>query len=103
MFGIVLGSPENERLFPKLYATLEQNILSISGINPDRPGSKEPLRPTQAKDKGTGQLVTEYLAGTPLIPFFQTPLPFAIPLSARFEHMHVLGGRDTGKPSFCKA
>jgi hypothetical protein len=97
MFGIVLGTPENEKLFPRLYAALERNILSVSGINPDRPGSKEPLRPTQAKDKGSTELVEEYLAGTPLVGFFQTPLPFAIPLSARFEHMHVLGGSGHGK------
>jgi hypothetical protein len=97
MFGIIVGNPENEKLFPRLYAALERNILSVSGINPERPSSKEPLRPTQAKDKAGSELVEEYLAGTPLIDFFQTPLPFAIPLSTRFEHMHVLGGSGHGK------
>jgi hypothetical protein len=38
-----------------------------------------------------------YLQGTPWLQFFLTPLPFAIPFPARFEHTHILGGSGHGK------
>jgi Type IV secretion-system coupling protein DNA-binding domain len=41
--------------------------------------------------------LTDYLAHTPLQEYFQTALPFAIPLSARFEHTHIVGGSGHGK------
>jgi hypothetical protein len=42
-------------------------------------------------------LVSKYLGHTPLANYFETPVPFSIPLSARFAHTHVVGGSGHGK------
>ena len=43
------------------------------------------------------EVIATYLDATPIASFLQTPLPFSIPLQARFEHMHVVGGSGHGK------
>jgi hypothetical protein len=35
--------------FPRLYQQLDWNAQTASGINPERPGSKQPIPPTKAK------------------------------------------------------
>jgi len=42
-------------------------------------------------------MVRAYLAGTPFLDLFLTPVPFAIPLQSRFEHQWVVGGSGHGK------
>jgi hypothetical protein len=95
--GAVLREPGNTSLLPRLYQQLEWNVLAASGINPDGKSSKQPVPPTKAKDNSPAALVSNYLARTPLQEYFQTSVPFAIPLSARFEHTHIVGGSGHGK------
>ena len=56
--------------------------------------------PSQVKEKYRSALIHAYLAGTPFAEFFNTPMPFSIPLDYRFEHMHVVGGSGHGKTQF---
>jgi hypothetical protein len=95
--GVFLTHAKNREVFPRLWQQLEFNVLSASGINPNKESSKQVIPPTKAKDMAAAELVSEYLGQTPLAGYFETPLPFSIPLSARFEHTHVLGGSGHGK------
>jgi hypothetical protein len=87
----------SKTVFPKIWQILELNLLTASGINLEKPGSKMPVPPTKAKDKDPNALVSEYVGNTPLYEYFTTPVPFSIPFSARFEHTHILGGSGHGK------
>jgi Type IV secretion-system coupling protein DNA-binding domain len=93
----VLCVPGQNNPFPRLYQQLDWNVLTASGINPERPGSKQPIPPTKAKDSSPTALLADYLGHTPLQEYFQKALPFAIPLWARFEHTHIVGGSGHGK------
>jgi hypothetical protein len=44
-----------------------------------------------------GELVSTYLAGTPLEPLFYAPVPFSFTDRQRYEHMHIVGGSGHGK------
>jgi hypothetical protein len=95
--------PFNEELmrvgfFERLRMRVADNVNIASGIDPNRPeeSRKEIVMPSKA-DMSTDELVAIYLDGTPLADFLQTPLPFSIPLQARFEHMHIVGGSGHGK------
>jgi hypothetical protein len=55
------------------------------------------IPPTKARDKTSAYIVAAYLADTPLAGFLETLLPFSMPLAARFEHTHILGGSGHGK------
>src|SRR3954470_2948695 len=95
--GIFLGGPRDRTLFPNLWQQLEWNLLSASGINPEKASSRAIVPPTKAKDKAAPALVSEYLGRTPLQAYFETAIPFVLPLAARFEHCHVVGGSGHGK------
>jgi hypothetical protein len=95
--GVFLTSQKRKELFPRLWQQLELNVLSVSGINPNRESSKQITSPTKAKGMTATELVSEYLGQTPLADYFATPFPFSIPVSARFEHTHVVGGSGHGK------
>ena len=97
VLGAVLNTTAALSPFPILWQQLELNALLVSGINPDRPSSKQVVSPTKAKKKGGLELVADYLASTPFSEYFQTSIPFSIPFSARFEHMHIVGGSGHGK------
>jgi hypothetical protein len=88
----------NEGFFETLRAQLMRNLYLVSKIDPNRPEDfrREIVKPTKA-DKPIEELVTSYLQDTPLLNFFETPLPFSIPLKSRFEHMHIVGGSGHGK------
>jgi hypothetical protein len=85
-------------VLPSLYTRLINNMFLTSGIDPSRPeqSNRPVLMPTEAKF-GPSDLVSRYLAGTPFSDFFNTPYPYALPLSARFEHTHIVGGSGHGK------
>jgi hypothetical protein len=101
-----LWTPRIEQLvhlgfFERLRERLDYNIYIASGIDPNRPeeSRKEIVMPRKA-DVSTDELVAIYLDGTPLADFLQTPLPFSIPLQARFEHMHIVGGSGHARHNF---
>ena len=94
---VFLTNQKSKELFPKLWQQLELNLLSVSGINPNRESSKQVIAPTKAKGMTAAALVSEYLGHTPPANYFETPVPFSIPLSARFAHTHVIGGLGHGK------
>jgi len=77
---------------------LDHNGWVLSGA-PKRNASAahKVVLPTENKNKSPDFLVDAYLGGTPLWEFFQSPLPFAIPFPARFEHTHIVGGSGHGK------
>lgn len=88
-------------LFAQLRERLEHNLLTASGIREEQwrrnPDDRKITLPTKHKDQDASRLCATYLQGTPLLPFFHYPLPFAIPFPARFEHTHIVGGTGHGK------
>jgi hypothetical protein len=77
---------------------LWENLLKVSHMTPEQVEAA-PHKIVGPKDCDLlpPEMVSAYLAGTPLATFAETPLPFSIPLEARFEHMHVVGGAGHGK------
>lgn len=89
----------NAGLFEPLRSRFEENLLTVSGIPREKrhdPGRKFVL-PCSNKNTNPEFLTQGYLQGTPFLEFFESPLPFAIPFPARFEHTHVVGGTGHGK------
>jgi len=86
-------------LFDSVRGRFEQNLAATIGMTKDRAAQtgRQPVVPTEATDKLPRQLVGSYLGGTPCASLFATELPLAIPLSARFEHTHILAGSGHGK------
>src|SRR3954469_4114552 len=87
--GVFLTNQKSKELFPRLWQQLELNLLSVSGINPNRESSKQVIAPTKARGMAAEALVSEYLGQTPLADYFETSVPFSIPLSARFAQHPV--------------
>jgi Type IV secretion-system coupling protein DNA-binding domain len=89
----------NASLYKTMRETLDTNILSTSGFRTDIRYDRElDLKfPTQSKLTKPSELVDAYFKGTPFQAFFYTPIPFAIPFPARFEHTHIVGGTGHGK------
>jgi hypothetical protein len=84
--------------FERLRMRLMHNIYAGSGIDFNQPekSKKEVVMPSKA-NLSSEEVIATYLDATPIASFLQTPLPFSIPLQARFEHMHVVGGSGHGK------
>lgn len=89
----------NAHLFDLLRERIDNNALRVSGIPREKSGqyAGKLLLPTRNRDKSPEHLVEMYLQGTPFLSFFESPLPFAIPFPARFEHTHIVGGTGHGK------
>jgi hypothetical protein len=89
----------NANLFQTLRERFDVNALSLSGIPREKwhESGRKIVLPTQNKNKSPEYVVEAYLQGTPFLPFFHSPLPFAIPFPARFEHTHIVGGTGHGK------
>jgi hypothetical protein len=82
-------------LFTPLRTTLDRNFHETSAAA-RRGASGEPIPPDE--HKGTPrEIVSAYLAGTPLEALFQAPIPFAFTDAQRYEHMHIIGGSGHGK------
>mgnify|MGYP001610422817 FL=1 len=91
---------QNAHLFQPLRERFNTNLYRVSGIPDNTPHAevnKKAILPTKNKSTSAEYLVEAYLQGTPFLPFFHHPLPFAIPFPARFEHTHVVGGTGHGK------
>ncbi|MEP3422877.1 MAG: type IV secretory system conjugative DNA transfer family protein [Erythrobacter sp.] len=86
-------------LFNGLRNKLEANLVGASGGNPNDPASfsKAPRYPSQYDAKSPEHLIHSYLGGTPLADLFDQRFDFAIPLTSRFEHHHIVAGSGHGK------
>lgn len=84
--------------FYETRAQLITNLLSVSKLTFEQ-YQQAPHRivPPADCDLDPDSMVRAYLSGTPLLPFLETPVPFAIPQAARFEHCHIIGGTGHGK------
>lgn len=89
----------NAHLFDPLRQCFDDNALRASGIPAEkrREAAGKAIFPSNQKNKSPEFLIQAYLQGTPFLQFFHSPLPFAIPFPARFEHTHVVGGTGHGK------
>jgi hypothetical protein len=86
-------------LLTRLADRLERNLVAASGGNPADPKAfnRAPKLPEQYDARSPEQLVTAYLAGTPLLSLFDQTIDFIIPTKARFEHHHIVAGSGHGK------
>lgn len=77
---------------------LVENLLAVSNLTWEQM-TETPHRVVapHASKLAPADMMHAYLDGTPLLPFFEMPVPFAIPKEARFEHCHVIGGTGHGK------
>ncbi len=87
----------NAHLFEILRERFNENAFRASGIPPEKRQSGKVIWPSDNKTTSPDYLVEAYLQGTPFLNFFHSPLPFAIPFPARFEHTHIVGGTGHGK------
>lgn len=89
----------NANLFQPLRERFDENALTLSGIPREKwhESARKIVWPTQNKNTSPAYVVDAYLQGTPFLPLFHSPLPFAIPFPARFEHTHIVGGTGHGK------
>ena len=86
-------------LFTSLRDQFERRLCVASGIDWEerRTTRRKAVMPSDAGEHVPARLAELYLQGTPWLQFFLTPLPFAIPFPARFEHTHIVGGSGHGK------
>lgn len=89
----------NAHLFDPLRERFDDNALRASGILPEKrhESAGKATFPSNHKNTSPEFLIQAYLQGTPFLQFFHSPLPFAIPFPARFEHTHIVGGTGHGK------
>lgn len=89
----------NAHLYEPLRERFDGNAFAASGIPPDKrqDSAGKIVLPTKNSKKSPEYLIEAYLRGTPFLSFFHSPLPFAIPFPARFEHTHIVGGTGHGK------
>lgn len=89
----------NADLFKPLRERFDDNAYRVSGIPHEKrhESSAKIVLPTKNKNTSPEYLIEAYLQGTPFLSFFHSPLPFAIPFPARFEHTHIVGGTGHGK------
>jgi hypothetical protein len=87
---------ERMGLFESVREQFNYNALVLSGIDPQNPGSKLPTLPKDAK-LPAHKVAKQYFDGTVFKDFFVRKADVTLPLSARFEHMHILAGTGTGK------
>ena len=92
-------TPPDGEPVPRLAKTHMHNACFASGIDPAELETthKQLILPTQMQGKSPAELLRLYLSRTPFVDFFETPLPFTIPLDTRFAHTHILGGSGHGK------
>ena len=85
-------------LFRPLLERMWLNVCRVSKVDPADFERKQHqlILPSQA-DMSPLALVESYLDGTPFTGFFRSALPFRLPLRARFEHTHIVGGTGHGK------
>lgn len=83
-------------LFTGLQASIYANACQASGVPVDQE-SKKPLIPPADSKLPPAELIEAYLRDTPLFDLFMAPVPFSLPQTTRFEHMHIVAGSGHGK------
>jgi hypothetical protein len=86
-------------LFADVRERMEHNLAATVGMSRDRALQlgRQPVTPLEATGQKPRELVGTYLSGTPFLDLFATEIPFAIPMTTRFEHMHIVAGSGHGK------
>lgn len=86
-------------LFTSMVEQFERRLCVASGIDWEERNitRRKAVLPSQTHERVPARIAEMYLQGTPWLQFFLTPLPFAIPFPARFEHTHIVGGSGHGK------
>lgn len=90
----------NAHLFDTVRDQLDRNLLIASGVPYEKRYDVTPSKlalPSKQTAKSPEYLVDTYLRSTPFHSFFNSPLPFAVPFPARFEHTHIVAGSGHGK------
>ena len=87
------------RVFRRLQRQINRNEIIQSGGNPDHPSSfsRAVKLPSQSGMADNDAMLAGYLAGTPLLSFFDQSIEFRLPTSVRFEHHHIIAGSGHGK------
>lgn len=84
-------------LFVALTDRLYRNICAASGIDPDDDKPRKKFITADESELPPVELAETYLRGTPFLDLFLTPVPFAIPEKARFEHHWIVAPPGAGK------
>lgn len=86
-------------MFHAISEQLYRNVCRVSKQVPFTPHNRPLTFPYEAR-LPADEAVGEYLADTPFLDLFQTPLPITIPDETFFSHMHIVGGSGAGKTQF---
>ncbi|TAJ36870.1 MAG: hypothetical protein EPO55_20305 [Reyranella sp.] len=91
--------PVKADLFSIQRRHFERRFCVASGIPwEERHTSRRPIvGPSDMPGTPATRLADLFLEGTPWHAFALTPLPLSIPVAARFEHTHIVGGSGHGK------
>jgi hypothetical protein len=83
-------------IFTTLNDQLYRNLCNASKLVPYEE-HKRPFVTAADSELPPLELLETYLKGTPFLDLLLTPIPFVIPIEARFEHTHIVGGIGHGK------
>jgi hypothetical protein len=86
----------NAGLFTTLQERLYENTCIASGVLPDKE-QRKPFITADESELPPIELVETYLKGTPFVDLLLAPVPFHIPMSARFQHHWIVAPPGTGK------
>ena len=84
-------------LFTTLQQQLYENICLISRLSPNDEKHRKPFITADESELPPVELVETYLKGTPFVDLLLAPVPFHIPMSARFQHHWIVAPPGTGK------
>ena len=84
-------------LFTTLQQKLYDNTCLASGLSPNDEKHRKPFITADDSDLPPIELVETYLKGTPFVDLLLAPVPFHIPMSARFQHHWIVAPPGTGK------
>ena len=83
-------------LFRTLQEHLYENTCTASGVMPNKE-QRKPFITADDSELPPIELVETYLKGTPFVDLLLAPVPFHIPMSARFQHQWIVAPPGTGK------
>lgn len=84
-------------LFTTLQQQLYENTCIASGLSPSDEKHRKPFITADDSELPPIELVETYLRGTPFVDLLLAPVPFHIPMSARFQHHWIVAPPGTGK------